>query len=303
MESIALDSVISDDGERQGSSPVEMCRATGCTQETPPYLFLELYSSNRTVAIDRKYKKLIEYFSDIGGIVEFLTFVVVFSYSWYNNMVLERQLINYGILAKEEDADTDQDGFVDLSEQNQSRFYSLTDVFKIFIRGLPCWNIFCCCCCRKKEFKEKAESYEQCQDALTSRMDVVNLIKNLTLINIIKESLLDEHHLKLLPYLLLTNNDELDNLGEVAMQPNSITENVDIGQLGISEQEEKVKCMSIKEAIKRINEDQADSDIGKKLNAYIKANLPENLVNEDFHQNKIEIEMVQGDQGLNQVMD
>jgi hypothetical protein len=279
---------------------VEMCRETGCTQETPPYLFLELYSSNRSVEINRKYKKLIEYFSDIGGIVEFLTFVVVFSYSWYNNMVMERQLINYGILAKEEDADIDQDGFVDLSEQNQSRFYSLSDVFKIFIKGLPCWNVCCCCFCRKKEFKEKAESYEQCQDALTSRMDVINLIKNLTLINIIKESLLDEHHLKLLPYLLLTNNDELGNMQGTPLQTHTIAENIDGAQLGISEQDERVKSMSIKDAIKRINEDQADSDIGKKLNAYIKANLPENLVNEDFYKAKIEIGPDQADLRLNQ---
>jgi hypothetical protein len=103
-----------------------------------------------------------------------------------------------------------------------------------------------------------------------------------------------------LPYLLLTNNDEFGNMGGTPLQTNSIAENINGAQLGISEQEEKVKSMSIKEAIKRINEDQADSDIGKKLNAYIKANLPENLVNEDFYQDKIEIGPHQGDQRLDQ---
>ena len=62
------------------------------------YMTIRLQASNQRYVITRKYKKLIDVLSDVGGLAEVITFIIAVLYSWHNEIRLNQLLINEGIL-------------------------------------------------------------------------------------------------------------------------------------------------------------------------------------------------------------
>lgn len=58
------------------------------------------YTSGRVIEYTRLYYKLLDFFSDVGGVIQVISFVVVILYSRYNSHVQRKNLIRYGIMGK-----------------------------------------------------------------------------------------------------------------------------------------------------------------------------------------------------------
>lgn len=64
------------------------------------YVQMNIYSSGRHIEYTRVYYKLLDLFSDIGGVIQIVSFVITVLYSRYNEYVQRRNLIRFGILGK-----------------------------------------------------------------------------------------------------------------------------------------------------------------------------------------------------------
>jgi len=64
------------------------------------YLLLNFFTSGRHVEYTRVYYKLLDLFSDIGGMMQIVAFVIVLLYSNYNDYVQKKNLVKHGILGR-----------------------------------------------------------------------------------------------------------------------------------------------------------------------------------------------------------
>ena len=64
------------------------------------YVHLNIYSSGRHIEYTRVYYKLLDLFSDIGGVIQVISFIITVLYSNYNEYVQRKNLIRYGVLGK-----------------------------------------------------------------------------------------------------------------------------------------------------------------------------------------------------------
>lgn len=57
-----------------------------------------MLAENKELDVIRTYSKIIDLFSNIGGIAEVVTFIIAILYSWYNSIKMEGLLLNKGVL-------------------------------------------------------------------------------------------------------------------------------------------------------------------------------------------------------------
>lgn len=148
-------------------------------------IIIKLFSSNNKVIYTRKYTKIIDVLSGVGGISEIFLFAILLMYTWYNSYKMEQSLLNHGVLGKEDDVK-------DYEPWEKSRFFSFFELVKFnTLDKLLFWV--------KKS--KKRELYENSKDIHAYRTDVVKIMKNISELNALRDAVCLPYQKLLMNYL------------------------------------------------------------------------------------------------------
>lgn len=255
---LSLDNIIIDTLDR-GSGKTRYEKdpngGIGDAKVAVPQSFIEfnLYSSNNKLIFNRQYSKLVDVFANIGGISEVIGFVVVFCYAWYNGIRMEQKLLNYGVLNKKmkRDAEDIKNKLGnDDAEWEKKRHFKFSELckFGLMEKGIGC-------CFKSKKMMKRREFYEEVKECFEQRTDVINIMKGVSDVDTLKEALLTPYQLRLMHYLATTKADDESNEKE----------------------------MSINSASKELkNRNKKLSPLQEQIDAYLRENLPPNILAGDF---------------------
>lgn len=240
--SVTFDSVLTDFLDR-GAGKVDKQLGYGGEVEEIASSFMEfnLYSSNNQIIFTRKYTKILDVFANVGGVAEVIGFVIVFFYAWYNGIRMEQKLLNYGVLNKSKKKKGEKDSkYGNHSEDwEKSRYFNFWDLLRFGMIEKGMGFMF------KKD--KKFELYEETKETFEKRTDIINIMKAVSDVDTIKDAILQQYHIRLMPYL---SNQKDDGDGDVL-------------------------AMSVNEAINRLHrENKEESLISKKMDEYLKLHLP-----------------------------
>lgn len=188
--SYGFDTVLSDTGDRGfGSAKPRFIPGQKEAQTvSAPIVVFNMYSSNNKNVYVRKYSKIVDVFSNVGGIAGTVGFVISLLYAWYNGLRMEQNMLNYGVLGKEPD--------VKYEAWEKSRFFSTFEIFLFKFFSI----------CLKKT--AKYQLYEKSSDTFQERTDVVNIMKNIMELNSIKDAICKPYQIKLFAYVKEQDGDE-----------------------------------------------------------------------------------------------
>ena len=194
--SITLDKVISQSTTRDpGSKDVKFFSPTGELSRSANYLTIKIQASNNEYTIERGYKKLIDVFADVGGVVEVITFVIAILYSWHNDIRMEQTLVNEGLLNARDNPEAKEFGY-----------------FEVL-----CWNWGCICCCKKKK-DARRDAYERYKDGLDDRLNILNFLRRKGNQQVMQEALLKPYQRKLIPFLLVGQREGMEDEDHAKLQ-------------------------------------------------------------------------------------
>lgn len=173
------------------------------------YLNIRILGSNKSLTMTREYKKLIDVFSDVGGLAEVISFVIALFYGWYNGVKMETYQVNKGVLQ----SDHINDELHREELQNRRPFY-FCEIF--------CFAYLGFCFKRSPRFK----LYEASLERVEERTDFLTFIQtqgnNLSMI----DSLFEPYQRKLIQFVKIdaqkmdakvdgmTLDKALDSLGD-----------------------------------------------------------------------------------------
>lgn len=181
IESVSLNDVLTETTTRiPGRSDIEYTVNGKTEARSANYMTIRLQSSNSEYTITRSYTKLIDVFADVGGIAEIATFVIALMYSWHNAIRMEQNMINRGVLVKEEEEQAKEFG---------KHGFSYFELFKFG---------FCGCCIKKKKTQRRKEFYEECKQTLEKRLDILDFVKVQGKVGMMQSALLEPYQIKLL---------------------------------------------------------------------------------------------------------
>lgn len=170
-----------------------------------PYITYKIVSSNVKQIYNRSYMKVTDVMGLVGGIANTFTFVVIVLYAWYNSLRMDQTLLNKTILHITDDEDGPQ-----LEEWERKRKISLLDMIR--------YTYFPCC------FKKNAKYplLKMCDDIKDDKLDVIKIIRAVKDIESIKQGMLPSYQKRLLPYVGLRFEDDIeDDIEEQLVQETS----------------------------------------------------------------------------------
>lgn len=240
--SVTFDGVLTDFLDRgEGKSEVEV-RPGGGEEKEVPASFMEFtcFSSNNQIVFTRKYSKIVDVFANVGGVAEVVGFIVIFFYAWYNGIMMEKKLLNFGVLNKKDTPSQDTTKYGQLTEKwENSRYFGFWELLKygMMEKGLGF--------CFKKD--RKYDLYHETKETFEKRTDIINIMKAVADVDTLKDALLEQYQIRLMPYLSNQKHDDDDD----------------------------VIRMSVKEAMKNLNtEKNIKNIIAEKMDEYLKTHLP-----------------------------
>jgi hypothetical protein len=233
----SLGEVIFDSKDRDPNDRITMPAPGGAPQaQNIPYVTFRFMSGNTNVQYDRKYMKLLDVIGLVGGVSQVFTFAVIILYAWYNGIRMEQDLINLTVLHINPD-----DPY--LEEWERKRALTFGEVFRYHYFGL----------CNKKNPKYKL--YKACEAQVEEKTDITKIIRAVTEIDIIKNSILTPAQMRLVRYAGL--QEQVDN---------------------ISEEERLLKSepkMTVSEAVRDIeNTKKGQNEISDRINAFLIDRVP-----------------------------
>lgn len=241
QSSVTFDAVLTDFLDRGEDKKNPRLGVNGQSSEVPSsFMEFNLFSSNNQMIFTRKYTKILDVFANVGGVAEVIGFVIIFFYAWYNGIKMEQKLLNYGVLNKSDKKKGENRKFGNHSENwEKSRYFGFFDLLKygLIEKGLG----FC--------FRQdkKYELYQATKDTFDKRTDIINIMKAVSDVDTLKDALLSQYQIRLMPYL---SNQKADN-------------------------DDDVISMSINEAINRLHKEGKHKNlINQKLDEYLKIHLP-----------------------------
>lgn len=206
--SYAFDSVSIDIKDRGfGKQKFEKNPDGTTTSTTTSYIEFNIFSSNKQDIYTRKYAKIINVLSDVGGIAEVIAFLSIFVYAWYNSIKMEQKLLNYGVLNKtnvDEHERLLQGGGQLIEQWEEDRYFSFWDlvIFGFKKKGLGC--------CFGRD--EKYTHYKRTVSTFEDRTDVIQIMKTVSDVDSMREIMLDDYQLRLMPYLANVKDDTDANI-------------------------------------------------------------------------------------------
>lgn len=156
---------------------------------------------------------------------------------------MEQKLLNYGVLNQTKDEDLSSNRGQINENWEKSRYFSFGELMKFgFIeKG--------CCCCKKTK---KYQLYQDTKETYEKRTDIINIMKTVADIDTLKDALLSDYQIRLLPYLANTKEDD----------------------------DSDVKRMSVGEAVKELRkgDNEGRDDIKRAVDKYLERYLPKELL-------------------------
>lgn len=149
-------------------------------------------SSNKELTVQRGYKKLIDVFSDVGGISEVISFVIAILYSWYNSIKMEKLLLNKGVLQIDKVGTSAKD-------EHSRRPFTFFELLGFTYLS----------CCMKK--KPRYKLYEACQEKAEERTDFLTFIKTQGNNEAMLEALFKPYQRKLLTFVKVDREDTTED--------------------------------------------------------------------------------------------
>ena len=123
------------------------------------YFKIVLLSTSEKKVYTRTYAKLIDVFSNVGGVSQVIGFLVAIAYTWYSSVSMEQTFINQGYLA------IDNEDVEQIRSEDQKPF-TFWEIFMVQ---------YCSCCLQKRKRKE---FYYASNDTITERTDLLHFIAN-----------------------------------------------------------------------------------------------------------------------------
>lgn len=204
--SYSIGEVIFDGKDRDANDRVQFFSPTGPSYQPIPYISFKFLAGNTLQEYTRSYTKLLDVLALVGGISQVFTSVIVILYAWYNGIRMEQELINRTILHIDPEDEK-------LEQWERDRALSFGDVFKFHYFS----------CCYKK--KDKYKMYKKCEDQVAEKTDITKIIKAVSDIDVLKNSLLTPAQLRLMRYAAL---NEVDDDEKEAQQEMTTTEAANI---------------------------------------------------------------------------
>lgn len=230
-------------------------------------LVADIYSSNRHLEFTRGYTKALDLFSNIGGVVEIIFFVVGILYTSYNTFIMTKNMVRFGIMKKGQEDDAEEnpkDAKTGPVKKKDNYILDDHEYESVLKYKLINWGVYKT---NNEIEKKRAKYYKDCEALLSHRMNIYNLIANLNELIIFKDIFFEDYHKKLAPYVAITQN--VQKAEEAKHQEN------DSFVFG-----NKTKKMSIYEAIHNLKNNEPSNSIEKALNEYVLKGV-ENYRNKD----------------------
>jgi hypothetical protein len=152
------------------------------------YWHWQISSSNQKKEIRRSYFNLMQVFSAVGGLLQFITIGISTAYYFYNYYKLMRHAVLYSLIGKQS-----------LYPQE----YRIKGSYARLLCGLGCK---CCTCCAPKDdnfFEERKLMLSDCITCIDEKMDIKNFLHDSMDFMAIKQLLMKSRHKMLMPSLIL----------------------------------------------------------------------------------------------------
>ena len=153
------------------------------------YWHWQIYSSNQKKEIRRSYFNMMDMFSAIGGLLQFLTIGINTPYYFYNYYKMMRHAVLYTLIGK------------------QSLYPQEYQIRGSYARLLFCGLLCKCCqCCVPQDdtlFDERKMVLSDCITCIDEKMDIKNFLHDSMDFMAIKQLLMKSRHKMLMPSLIL----------------------------------------------------------------------------------------------------
>jgi hypothetical protein len=153
------------------------------------YWHIQINTTNSRTEIRRSYFNMMQVFSAVGGLLQFMVIGISTTYYFYNYFRLMRHAILYSIIGKQ--------------SLYPKEYQIKNDYNKLFWCGFMC---SCCRCCvdQKDElYKEKKLVMSDCFTCIDEKMDIKNFLHDSMDFIPIKNLLMKSRHKLLMPSLVL----------------------------------------------------------------------------------------------------
>jgi hypothetical protein len=153
------------------------------------YWFIQINTTNSKTEIRRSYFNMMEVFSAVGGLLQFMVIGISTTYYFYNYFRLIRHAILYSIIGKQ--------------SLYPKEYHIKKDYNKLFWCGLMCK---CCKCCVDQNdalLEERKLVMSDCFTCIDEKMDVKNFLHDSMDFIPIKNLLMKSRHKLLMPCLVL----------------------------------------------------------------------------------------------------
>jgi len=181
ISSIGFDSMTSTSTTRDpGERSFGLVDPEATVGRSSDYITILIKASNRQTTFTRTYMKLIDVFSGLGGISAVFIFVFSLLYSWYNQLQMEKLLINRGLLRS---SDIEPSSIIYRIEE-----FNWFEVFR--------FKYFSMCLSRKMRIRR--QQFLLCKEKLTDRTDILSFIKHKASFDVAFEALFLPYQKKML---------------------------------------------------------------------------------------------------------
>lgn len=201
--------------------------ALSSTQEYKPYARIRFLASGEVMIVERKYQTVLDCFSSIGGVAQSIAFVCVLIMAFHHQILLEKSLINEGILQYEDKNKEVASKVIEKVFENAESFgFEKKDVIRhkdLIAQGegsnvftyfeIMRFKYFCC----KKQTK-RYKDYETYCDSIKNRLDVRSLIAANGNINALSQVMLHPYQLKLISVIQKKQEEKLEKTQKLTIE-------------------------------------------------------------------------------------
>lgn len=153
--------------------------------------------------MQRTYPTLLDTFSDIGGLLEVLTFIIYLIMSFHHDIVLEQYVLNQAVLQKNKSSQE--------KEFQKSKTVLTLDEKKLYhtnsFRYFEIMRMKYLCCGSKKSQRHK--QYKQLSEVIAERMDMSSIMTNSGNIDLISNAVLKPYQKRII-YQIQTGKEYLN---------------------------------------------------------------------------------------------
>lgn len=162
QSSISVDRRLFDGKDRDVKERINVQTPTGRVTSSPHYMTFKFLSSNTKLEFTRTYIMLLDLIGLVGGLAQLVTSAILVIYSWYNSVMMDRDMTNSVVLNFGDDPDT-------LEPWEKERLLTFWDCLR--------FTYFKCAINKKSA---KYVFYNRCADQAKENMNIIRMINAVT---------------------------------------------------------------------------------------------------------------------------